>query len=41
MTQIAGLIMEVLKSKGEPAVALKVKVEVQKLTGRFGLPADI
>ncbi len=41
MTQIASLIMDVLKSKGEPAVAVRVKIEVQKLTGRFGLPADI
>ena len=41
MTQIASLIMDVLKSKGDPAVSAKVKKEVQKLTGRFGLPADI
>ena len=41
MTQIASLIMDVLKSKGDTAVSVKVKQEVQKLTGRFGLPADI
>jgi len=41
MGQIASLIMDVLKSKGEPAVAVRVKGEVQKLTGRFGLPADL
>lgn len=39
MRQIASLIMEVLRTKGEAAA--KVKAEVQKLTGRFGLPADL
>ena len=41
MGLIASLIMDVLKSKGEPAVADRVKGEVQVLTGRFGLPSDL
>ena len=41
MGLIASLIMDVLKSKGEPAVADRVKGEVQALTGRFGLPSDL
>lgn len=41
MSQIASLIMDVLKSKGDTVVSSRVKKEVQKLTGRFGLPADI
>jgi len=41
MGLIAALIMDVLKSKGEPAVADRVKGEVQALTGRFGLPSDL
>jgi glycine hydroxymethyltransferase len=40
MMQIAGFIVEVLKSKGLPAVTARVKAEVAKLTDRFGLPAD-
>ncbi|HPB67160.1 MAG TPA: serine hydroxymethyltransferase, partial [Spirochaetales bacterium] len=39
MRQIASLIMEVLRTKGESAD--KVRSEVRKLTGRFGLPADL
>jgi len=41
MERVAALIMDVLKSKGEPAVAERVKGEVQALTGRFGLPSDL
>jgi glycine hydroxymethyltransferase len=41
MGLIAGLIMDVLKAKGDPAVAAKVKAQVISLTGRFGLPADL
>jgi glycine hydroxymethyltransferase len=40
MIQIAGLIVEVLKSKGLPAVTARVRAEVAALTDRFGLPAD-
>ncbi|HOZ72889.1 MAG TPA: serine hydroxymethyltransferase [Spirochaetales bacterium] len=39
MRQIASLIMEVLRTKGESAD--KIRSEVRKLTGRFGLPADL
>ncbi|MDX9898179.1 MAG: serine hydroxymethyltransferase [Spirochaetia bacterium] len=41
MAQISGFIMDVLRSKGEPAVTSRVRAEVQKLTGRFGLMADL
>ncbi|MBU0926158.1 MAG: serine hydroxymethyltransferase [Spirochaetes bacterium] len=41
MLAIAGFIMDVLRSKGEPAVTERVRGEVQALTGRFGLPADL
>ncbi len=41
MRLVAGFIMDVLKSKGDPAVEARVKSEVRKLTGRFGLPADL
>jgi glycine hydroxymethyltransferase len=41
MEQIAGFVMDVLKSKGDEAIMAKVKVEVGKLTARFGLPADL
>lgn len=41
MLTIAGLIMDVLKSKGDAAATARVKREVLSLTGRFGLPADI
>ncbi len=40
MQQIAGFIMDVLKSKGDAAVVNKVKAEVLAVTKRFGLPAD-
>ncbi len=41
MEQIAGFIMDVLKSKGDEAIIAKVQLEVGKLTARFGLPADL
>lgn len=41
MSKIAGFIVDVLKSKGDPAVTSKVKIEVMALTARFGLPADL
>ncbi|MGD9938637.1 MAG: serine hydroxymethyltransferase [Clostridia bacterium] len=41
MEQIAGFIMDVLKSKGDEAIIAKVQREVGKLTARFGLPADL
>lgn len=40
MKLVAGFIMDVLKSKGDPAVEARVKSEVRALTARFGLPAD-
>jgi glycine hydroxymethyltransferase len=40
MEQIAGFVMDVLKSKGDEAIIAKVQVEVGKLTARFGLPSD-
>lgn len=40
MELIATFIMDVLKSGGDPATASRVKAEVRKLTGRFGLPSD-
>jgi glycine hydroxymethyltransferase len=41
MEQIAGFVMDVLKSKGDEAIIAKVQLEVGKLTARFGLPADL
>ncbi|MFH2112994.1 MAG: serine hydroxymethyltransferase [Spirochaetota bacterium] len=41
MEQIAGFIMDVLKSKGGEATIARVQLEVGKLTARFGLPADL
>ena len=41
MEQIAGFVMDVLKSKGDEAIIAKVQTEVGKLTARFGLPADL
>jgi glycine hydroxymethyltransferase len=41
MEQIAGFIMDVLKSKGDEAMIARVQVEVGKLTARFSLPADL
>ena len=41
MEQIAGFVMEVLKSKGDDTIITKVRAEVGKLTARFGLPADL
>ena len=38
MEEVAGLIMEVLKSKGDPKVVAAVKERVLKLTARFPLP---
>jgi glycine hydroxymethyltransferase len=38
MEEIAGLIMEVLKAKGEPRVVAAVKEKVAVLTARFPLP---
>lgn len=40
MKLIAGYIMDVLKSKGDPLVEERVKKEVRALTSKFGLPAD-
>ncbi len=40
MMQIAGLIVDVLKARGLPAVTARVKAEVARLTDRFGLPVD-
>ncbi len=41
MALIAGFIVEVLKAKGDSALAAGVRVEVQRLTAKFGLPADL
>jgi glycine hydroxymethyltransferase len=38
MEEVAGLIMEVLKAKGEAKVLAAVKGRVLKLTARFPLP---
>lgn len=40
MEQIAGFIMDVLKSKGDEGTMARVQAEVGKLVARFGLPAD-
>ncbi|TFG83638.1 MAG: serine hydroxymethyltransferase [Spirochaetales bacterium] len=40
MAMIADFIMDVLKSKGDAATIARVKAEVRKLTGRFGIPTD-
>jgi glycine hydroxymethyltransferase len=40
MLQIAGLIVDVLKAKGQTAVTARVRAEVARLTDRFGLPSD-
>lgn len=41
MEQIAGFVMDVLKSKGNEGVLAKVQVEVGRLVARFGLPSDL
>lgn len=41
MEQIAGYVMDVLKSKGDEAIIARVQGEVGRLTARFGLPADL
>jgi glycine hydroxymethyltransferase len=41
MSQIAGFVMDVLKSKGDEATVAKVRSAVRALTSRFGLPADL
>lgn len=41
MEQIAGYVMDVLKSKGDEAIITRVQGEVGRLTARFGLPADL
>ncbi len=40
MKEIAGFVMEVLKSKGDEATVARVRAGVRALTARFGLPAD-
>lgn len=40
MAEIATLIVEVLRSKGDGGVAAKVRSKVLALTKRFGLPSD-
>jgi glycine hydroxymethyltransferase len=40
MKEIAGFIMEVLKSKGDEATVARVRAGVRTLTARFGLPAE-
>jgi glycine hydroxymethyltransferase len=41
MEQIAGFVMDVLKSKGDETMIAKVQAEVGRLVARFGLPADL
>ncbi len=41
MQAVAGFIMDVLRSKGDEAVARRVSAEVKALTSRFSLPADL
>jgi glycine/serine hydroxymethyltransferase len=41
MALIAGFIVEVLRSRGDAAVVARVRTEVQRLTAKFGLPADM
>ncbi|HOX92711.1 MAG TPA: serine hydroxymethyltransferase, partial [Spirochaetales bacterium] len=41
MTQIAGFVVDVLKSKGDASTIAKVKDGVRALTKRFGLPSDL
>lgn len=40
MSEVAGLVMDVLKSGGAESVAKGVRAKVLTLTGRFGLPSD-
>jgi len=41
MSAVSGMILDVLRGKGDPLVHARVKLEVRRLTGRFGLPADL
>jgi glycine hydroxymethyltransferase len=41
MMQIAGFVMDVLKSKGDAATVARVRSAARALTSRFGLPADL